>query len=80
MFRLLTSKPVLILGGIWFARWLTKTDETRVAYAKGEGGPKGEMSQVRDSGPEAMRDRPVHWDRVDEAMDESFPASDPPAY
>jgi len=34
---------------------------------------------VRDSGPEAMRDPPRRWDDVDEAMDESFPASDPPA-
>lgn len=35
---------------------------------------------VRPAGPEAMRDRPRRgWDRVDEQVDESFPASDPPA-
>jgi hypothetical protein len=34
----------------------------------------------RDAGPEAMRDPPEQWDEVDEAADESFPASDPPAY
>lgn len=35
---------------------------------------------VRDAGPQAMRDRPRRgWDRVDEQVDESFPASDPPA-
>ncbi|MEZ5939303.1 MAG: hypothetical protein R3C52_13980 [Hyphomonadaceae bacterium] len=33
---------------------------------------------VRDAGPENMSDPPKRWDRVDEALDESFPASDPP--
>jgi hypothetical protein len=35
---------------------------------------------VRPAGPEAMRDPPRCWDEVDEAADESFPASDPPAF
>jgi hypothetical protein len=34
--------------------------------------------EIRDSGPEAMPDPPADWDDVDEASDESFPASDPP--
>ncbi len=35
---------------------------------------------VREAGPEAMKDKPVReWEKVDEASDESFPASDPPA-
>jgi hypothetical protein len=34
---------------------------------------------VRDAGPEAMRDPPRgQWTAVDEASDQSFPASDPP--
>lgn len=38
----------------------------------------GDRKPVRDAGPEEMRDPPRNWDRVDEFVDESFPASDPP--
>ena len=34
---------------------------------------------ARSAGPEAMRDPPTEWERTDQASDESFPASDPPA-
>lgn len=35
---------------------------------------------VREAGPDAMKDKPARkWEKVDEASDESFPASDPPA-
>lgn len=39
----------------------------------------GVPTPVRPAGPESMRDPPRRWDKVDEAVDESFPASDPPA-
>jgi hypothetical protein len=42
-------------------------------------GAVGHSGAARSAGPEAMRDPPKEWSKVDEASDESFPASDPPA-
>ncbi|HYI40123.1 MAG TPA: hypothetical protein VE053_07380 [Allosphingosinicella sp.] len=42
-------------------------------------GAVGESGAARSAGPEAMRDPPKDWDEADQASDESFPASDPPA-
>jgi hypothetical protein len=41
--------------------------------------PKDAPSEqdIRDAGPDNMPDPPDDWDEVDEASDESFPASDP---
>lgn len=36
-------------------------------------------SHIRVAGRREMVDPPRNWDEVDEASDESFPASDPPA-
>jgi hypothetical protein len=41
-------------------------------------GPIGNSGSARGAGPDAMRDPPDEWDKVDQASDESFPASDPP--
>jgi hypothetical protein len=38
--------------------------------------PMGSEVQVRDAGGESTRDDKTGWDEVDEAVDESFPASD----
>jgi hypothetical protein len=53
----------------------------RAAFRDGKAvGTRESEVQVRAAGPEEMRDRPRRpWTPVDEASDESFPASDPPA-
>jgi hypothetical protein len=43
-------------------------------------GPADADVQIRPAGPDGMRDKPRRtWTPEDQAADESFPASDPPA-
>ena len=42
-------------------------------------GAVGESGAARSAGPDSMRDPPKEWEAADQASDESFPASDPPA-
>ena len=42
-------------------------------------GPAEAPVQVRSAGRGAMRDKPPTWEKYDETVDESFPASDPPS-
>jgi hypothetical protein len=42
-------------------------------------GPNSSDVQIRESGPDAQGTKPKKWDKTDEEVDESFPASDPPA-
>ena len=65
-------------------RWFGRDDDDDVyAPALSDGsrppGPYGTTSSARQAGAESMRDPPKQWTKVDEASDESFPASDPPA-
>ncbi len=48
------------------------------AFRNARGEPAAQPT--RPAGKDAMRDPPREWDRLDEMADESFPASDPPAY
>lgn len=76
---------LLTIGALlWFTRrpndaGQTKTDGHAAAFADSETEAEG-FDQTRNAGPDAMRDETGAWDRVDEASDESFPASDPPSY
>ena len=70
------------LGAVAYAGYRYFTERqgggSPAAFATGQGAP-GNFSQVRDAGPDAMAsDARREWSREDEAIDESFPASDPP--
>lgn len=53
---------------------------TGAAFASGERTAYDGAGGSRNAGPEAMKSREARWDKVAEASDESFPASDPPSY
>lgn len=59
--------------------YVTRDQKVRQRAAFADGEASGGSVEVRNAGPEAMRSDPPQWDKVDEASDESFPASDPPA-
>ncbi|NKJ43019.1 MULTISPECIES: hypothetical protein [unclassified Novosphingobium] len=48
------------------------------AFAPGET-PGENFSKVRSAGTQGMRSDPPKWDKQDDVVDESFPASDPPS-
>jgi hypothetical protein len=72
------------LGFFLTRRWSQRDDDHNPEHApairhRRPPGPIGHSGSARPAGPEAMRDPPKEWTKVDEASDESFPASDPPA-
>lgn len=76
--RMILGLLALGAGAYVFARRSAGSGTSRAAFAEGQAA--GGANPVRDAGPEAMRDPPVQpWTEVDEASDQSFPASDPPA-
>jgi hypothetical protein len=81
--RLLVSVAALaVIGGLLdenrhlreeVARRKTRERALEDALDKGSTG-------TRPAGPQAMAHPPADWDEVDQAADESFPASDPPSF
>lgn len=53
-----------------------KSDDAAAMPGGKKPGPKGSPTQVRDAGGDALVDKPKDWDEQDDAVDESFPASD----
>lgn len=75
---------IAALGALGYAgyRYYHKQNHTsHAAFADGQPAPTPGLSTtpVRDAGADAMRDTPKSWSKTDQALDESFPASDPAA-
>ena len=68
---------VFVVRKVWEDREEVFAPALRHKREPGHAGGSG--GAARHAGRGAMRDPPAHWDDVDEAVDESFPASDPPA-
>ncbi len=67
-----------IAGGLFWRRRREELRAPALSDEYREPGPAGLSGATREAGPGEMRDPPKQWDEVDEASDESFPASDPP--
>ena len=76
---LLRLAALAALGYVGYKYYEKSRDEGDAAFAAGQG-TGANFAKVRDAGPAAMADKPKReWTAADEASDESFPASDPPA-
>ncbi|MFC7704649.1 HD domain-containing protein [Plastorhodobacter daqingensis] len=83
VFRLFRGKlPLLALFGLGYmaSRHLQQAAQNPV-FSGQDGGQDAttHAKEVRPAGTANMKNPPKKWDKVDEAADESFPASDPPA-
>jgi hypothetical protein len=74
---LLKLAALSAIGYVGYRYFTRKSHAGHPAFAEGQ--VSGSHQDVRDAGPEAMRD-PVQreWTPTDQQLDESFPASDPP--
>ncbi len=66
-------------AGYALYKYATRDVDSQAAYAGGAKSSDDNFSKVRDAGPQEMSNAPRTWNKVDEASDESFPASDPPS-
>ena len=66
-----------LVNRLWTGRGGNRPSRPALTGSGGHGAV-GDSGAARSAGPEAMRDPPQDWDKVDQASDESFPASDPP--
>jgi hypothetical protein len=76
------AASVAVAGALLLRHFWAGEDDCghSAAFADGETDPEN-FDQTRSAGPEAMRDDVADdWDKVDDALDQSFPASDPSAY
>jgi hypothetical protein len=78
----LLRKPVGRERGLQPALSARERRRSAAAFAADEPAPAyGRSGGSRNAGPASMRSpRQADWDKVAEAYDESFPASDPPSY
>lgn len=72
----LFNTALSIVGLYTLYQWFRpRAQQAPAAFAPGEEAPEN-FVQVRNAGPDAMRSNHDDWDKVDQASDESFPASD----
>lgn len=75
----LLRMAVLGAAGYGIYKYATGQKSGHAAFARGEN-HSDNFSKVRNSGPASMADRENReWDKTDEGLDQTFPASDPPA-
>jgi hypothetical protein len=65
------------LGGLGAVAWRAFKERQTTADWD-DRAPVGSSGIVRDAGPDEQHIEADDWDMVDEQVDESFPASDPP--
>lgn len=74
---LLKLAAISAIGYVGYRYFTRAAEPSHAAFAKGQ--VSGNHTDVRDAGPEAMRDPTQRtWTNTDQQIDESFPASDPP--